>query len=137
MYAEAGYEDVAEEIAAELAERVRDAQAAGILRDRLILDPGLGFAKRAEHSMAALAGLPRLAALGLPILSGPSRKSFLQIGVGEAPPASRLWGTAAAVTASILLGAHIVRVHDVPEMVHVARVADAVASRMTATGTRG
>ena len=60
------------------------------------------------------------------LLSGPSRKSFLQKGLGERPPSGRLWGTAAAVAASVLVGAHIVRVHDVPEMVDGVRVADAL-----------
>jgi dihydropteroate synthase len=127
MYAEAVYTDVAGEVAHELAARAQAAQAAGIARDRIILDPGLGFAKRAEHSLAALAGLDRLAALGYPILSGPSRKSFLKTGLGDLPPRDRVWGTAAAVTASVLLGAHIVRVHDVKEMVQVVRVADQIA----------
>jgi len=126
MYAEAKYADVAGEVTAELAQRVAAAERAGIRRDRLLVDPGLGFAKRAEHTYAALAGLPRLAALGLPIVSGPSRKSFLKIAVGDVPPAARVWGTAAAVAASILLGAHIVRVHDVKAMVDVARTADAL-----------
>jgi dihydropteroate synthase len=130
MYAEAAYADVAADIAHDLAARIDVAVAAGIARDRIILDPGLGFAKRAEHTLDALAGLGRIAALGFPVLSGPSRKSFLKIGLGDVPPAERVWGTAAAVTASILLGAHIVRVHDVAEMAQVARVADAIADRM-------
>ncbi len=126
MYARAQYADVAAEVAAELAERAQVARAAGIPAARLILDPGLGFAKRAEHTLQALVGLPELAALGYPILVGPSRKSFLTAALGPVPPAERVWGTAAAVTASILFGAHIVRVHDVAPMVQVARVADAV-----------
>jgi len=128
MYKEADYRDVVADVTAELRDRVADAEAAGIARDRIILDPGLGFAKRAEHSLAMLAGLPRLAELGLPILSGPSRKSFLKTGLGDVPPDQRVWGTAAAVTASVMLGAHIVRVHDVKEMVQVVRVADQIYS---------
>jgi len=127
MYAEAEYGDVAGEIARELGERVRAAEAAGIARDRIILDPGIGFAKRAEHSFAAIAGIPRIAALGFPILCGPSRKSFLKAVLGDVPPAERVWGTAGAVAASILAGAHIVRVHDVREMAQVARVVDHLA----------
>ena len=130
MYAEAKYTDVAGEVTAELAERVAAAERAGIRRDRLLVDPGLGFAKRAEHTYAAIAGLPRLAALGLPMVSGPSRKSFLKIAVGDVPPAERVWATAAAVTASILLGAAIVRVHDVREMIDVVRTADAIRRQM-------
>ena len=129
MYAEAHYADVAGEIARELAERIAVAAAAGIGRDRIVVDPGLGFAKRAEHTLEALARLPALASsLGLPILSGPSRKSFMKTALGDRPPHERVWGTAAAVTASVLLGAHIVRVHDVKEMVQVVRVADAIAA---------
>jgi len=73
-----------------------------------------------------LAGLERLAALGQPILVGPSRKSFLRAALGDVPAGGRGWGTAAAVAAAVLGGAHIVRVHDVAEMVQVVRVADAV-----------
>ncbi|MFI5178973.1 MAG: dihydropteroate synthase [Vicinamibacterales bacterium] len=126
MYARAQYGDVVAEVTAELADRVRAAEAAGIPRSQIVVDPGLGFAKRAEHSLAMLAGLPRLATLGCPILVGPSRKSFLTAAIGDVPAAGRAWGTAAAVAAAVLLGAHIVRIHDVAEMVQVVRVADAV-----------
>jgi dihydropteroate synthase len=126
MYREAVYEDVAGEIVSELAAAMRAAETAGVSRDAIVLDPGLGFAKRAAHSYEALALLDRLAALGRPILSGPSRKSFLKEAVGEVPPAEREWGTAAAVAASVLLGAHIVRVHGVREMAQVTRVCDRV-----------
>lgn len=124
MYKAAVYVDVVEEIARELDAAIVRAVASGVPRDRIILDPGLGFAKRAEHSYEALAHLDRFAALGRPILSGPSRKSFLEQAIGERVPAERDWGTAAAVTASVLGGAHIVRVHRVREMVDVVRVAD-------------
>ena len=126
MYDHASYRDVAGEVLTELGERDRAARAAGIRADRIILDPGLVFAKRAEHSMAALAGLNRLAALERPLLVGASRKSFLQAALGPVPPADRLWGTAAAVAASVFRGAHIVRVHDLPAMRDVVRVADAL-----------
>jgi dihydropteroate synthase len=128
MYERAVYGDVVADVSRELAERAGAALAAGVPRNRIVLDPGFGFAKRAEHSMRVLARLDALHALGFPILSGPSRKSFLQTGLGERPPSERTWGTAAAVTASILSGAHIVRVHDVAAMVDVARVADAIAA---------
>jgi dihydropteroate synthase len=126
MYAHARYGDVVGEIVAELAERGQAARAAGIDERRIIYDPGLGFAKRAEHTLAAIAGFGAFAALERPILSGPSRKSFLRAALGDVPPAGRVWGTAAAVTASVLAGAHIVRVHDVREMTQVVRVADAI-----------
>jgi dihydropteroate synthase len=126
MYAQAVYDaPVSVEVIRELTVRVQAAERAGIDLERIIVDPGLGFAKRAEHSYAALAGLARLAALGRPILTGPSRKSFLAPR-GDAAPADRLVETAAAVTASVLGGAHIVRVHDVAPMVQVVRVADAI-----------
>jgi dihydropteroate synthase len=126
IYEFAEYGDVMGEIAAELGARVDAAARAGVPRDRVIVDPGYGFAKRAAHTLEALARLDELAALGRPILSGPSRKSFLKTALGDVPPGERVWGTAAAVTASILAGAHIIRVHDVKEMAQVARTADAI-----------
>ena len=124
MYREARYDDVVGEVTRELADAIGRAVAGGVSRDQLIIDPGLGFAKRAEHTFVALANLDAFADLDRPILVGPSRKSFLQDAVGEQPPSGREWGTAAAVTAAVLLGAHIVRVHGVREMTQVARVAD-------------
>jgi dihydropteroate synthase len=129
IYEFAEYGDVMGEISAELGARVDAAERAGVPRERVIVDPGYGFAKRAAHTLEALARLDELAALGCPILSGPSRKSFLKTALGDVPPADRVWGTAAAVTASILAGAHIVRVHDVKEMAQVARTADAIRNR--------
>ncbi|CAN5402518.1 dihydropteroate synthase [soil metagenome] len=126
MYDLAEYEDVVGEIASELRAAMDRAVSVGVRRESLILDPGFGFAKRAEHTWGALAGLAAFAALDRPILSGPSRKSFLTAAIGDRPPAEREWGTAAAVAASVLLGAHIVRVHGVREMVDVVRVADRI-----------
>jgi dihydropteroate synthase len=125
MYREAVYDDVVAEIARELGDRIEAALDAGVSRSRIIIDPGLGFAKRAEHSYAALAALGRLAALDRPILVGPSRKSFLA-GHDDGGPDDREWGTAAAVTAAVLEGAHMVRVHRVREMVQTVRVADRI-----------
>jgi dihydropteroate synthase len=124
MYREARYGNVAEEVAAELAAAIDRAIAAGIPREAIVVDPGIGFAKQAQHSFEALAGLPRLIRLDRPILVGPSRKSFLTTAVGDRPPSEREWGTAAAVAASVLFGAHIVRVHGVRDMTEVVRVAD-------------
>jgi dihydropteroate synthase len=126
MYERATYADLCAEVAAELADAVSRALRAGVSRDAIVLDPGFGFAKQARHSFELLAHLDRLAALDRPILSGPSRKSFLKAALGERLPPDREWGTAAAVAASVLLGAHIVRVHGVREMVDVVRVADRV-----------
>ena len=126
MYEQAQYADVVTDVCTELGQRIDQAVAMGIARDRLIIDPGLGFGKRAEHSWAVLAGLDRLASLGCPLLVGVSRKSFLTRATGPLEPEARDWASAAAVTASILAGAHIVRVHRVAEMVQVARVSDAI-----------
>jgi dihydropteroate synthase len=124
MYRDAHYDDVTREVSAELQARIRDAIAAGIDPSRVLIDPGIGFAKRAEHSAAILARLQELHALGRPILVGPSRKSFLQHATGGSAPGARDWATAAAITGAVLAGAHVVRVHAVPEMVDVVRVAD-------------
>jgi dihydropteroate synthase len=128
MSQHATYGDVVGEVAAELGTQLEMAERAGISREAVILDPGIGFAKGPEHSTALLARLdaPPLGALGRPWLVGPSRKSFLQAAIGDVPAPDRDWATAAAVTAAILHGAHIVRVHRVPEMVQVARVADMI-----------
>ena len=137
MYGEAVYGDVGDEVARELGARLDAAIDAGVARSRIIIDPGLGFAKRAEHTYAALAALGRLVPLECPILVGPSRKSFLG-NEGDGGPDDRNWGTAAAVTAAVLEGAHIVRVHQVHEMVQVVRVADQVrAHRLRSVGDEG
>lgn len=126
MYREAAYTDVAGEISRELQMAIGRAVDAGVARHAIIVDPGLGFAKRAEHSYSALASLATFRTLDRPLLCGPSRKSFLTAAIGQRTPAERDWATAAAVTASVLLGAHIVRVHRVAEMVDVIRVADRI-----------
>ena len=126
MYEQATYGAVVGDVIRELGERIERAAAMGVSRAGLIIDPGLGFGKKAEHSWAVLAGLDRLTALGCPILVGVSRKSFLTKATGPLEPEARDWASAAAVTASILAGAHIIRVHRVAEMVQVARVADAI-----------
>jgi dihydropteroate synthase len=126
MHDHAEYGDVVSEIAADLRRAVDRAIGYGVAREQLIVDPGIGFAKRAEHSLAALAGLDGLGALGFPILVGPSRKSFITWAAGRMPAEERDWPTAAAVTAAVLAGAHIVRVHNVDKMVQVVRLADAL-----------
>ncbi|MGB6199745.1 MAG: dihydropteroate synthase [Candidatus Acidiferrales bacterium] len=126
--------DVMRDVVSSLRRAVRVARAAGVSKERILLDPGFGFGKRHAQNFELLARLPELARLGFPIVVGPSRKSSIgwaQLGERPsakkvAPATERLWGTAAAVTAAILGGAQIVRVHDVAEMLQVARVADAV-----------
>ena len=126
MYRDARYGDVLADVSAELRQAIARADAAGVPRAQVILDPGIGFAKRAEDSRAVLVGLAAFGPLGRPLLVGPSRKSFLADGQPPVPPADRDWGTAAAVTVSVLGGAHIVRVHNVAAMVQVVRAADAL-----------
>lgn len=134
MYAQAQYGDVVSDIARDLTRAMERAVSRGVALDRLILDPGIGFAKRAAHSLAALADLPALAGLGRPLLVGPSRKSFLTAAIGDVPAAARDWATAAAVTTAVLGGAHIVRVHAVAEMVQVVRTADMIRTHGSGTG---
>jgi dihydropteroate synthase len=126
MYSLAHYDDVVCDVVRELREAMARARAAGIGDASVIVDPGIGFAKKAVHSIDVLARLDTLAELDRPILSGPSRKSFLNSALGDRVPAEREWGTAAAVAASVLLGAHIVRVHGVREMIDVVRTADLI-----------
>ena len=124
MYREAVYDDVVSEVTEELNAAITRALSAGVRRESVIVDPGLGFSKRAEHSYAILGSLDALRQLDRPILCGASRKSFLTAAIGPKEPLQREWATAAAVTASILLGAHIVRVHQVADMMDVVKVAD-------------
>lgn len=127
MYEQASYHAVVDEVLDELRESIAFATRAGIAEDRIIIDPGLGFAKDAKHSYEVLARLDAFGELGRPVLIGPSRKSFLARPLGgQVPPADRDWATAAAVTAAVLAGAHIVRVHAVREMLQVVRVADEI-----------
>jgi dihydropteroate synthase len=120
--------DVMKDVTQGLRKSVRAARKAGVAKSQIILDPGIGFGKSFAQNYELLQKLPQLAKLGYPLLIGTSRKGFLGATLARdgkpAPPEERIWGTAATVTASILNGAHIVRVHDVAEMVHVARVAD-------------
>jgi dihydropteroate synthase len=111
------------------------AKRAGISSARIVVDPGIGFGKKHEQNFEILARLPEFARLGCPVAVGTSRKAFLgkalaRLGQPAAPPEERLLGTAATVTASILGGAHIVRVHDVAEMAGVVRIADFISSHI-------
>ena len=126
MYRHACYRDVGGEVVAELGAVVDRAVSAGLPREQVVVDPGLGFAKRPDATLAALAALPSLRGLDCPILVGPSRKSFLTAALGSRPPAEREWGTAAAVAAAVWFGAHIVRAHRVDAQGDVIRVADAI-----------
>ncbi len=127
MYRQAVYHDVVDEVLDELRESMAFATGAGIPKDRILVDPGLGFAKEAPHSYEVLARVHEFGELGRPLVVGPSRKAFVTRPLGrEIPAAARDWPTAAAVTAAVLSGAHLVRVHAVGEMVQVMRVADEI-----------
>ncbi|MFQ5662382.1 MAG: dihydropteroate synthase [Terriglobia bacterium] len=104
---------------------VERARGAGLRRTQLVIDPGIGFGKTVTQNFEILCHLRRLEKFKLPIMIGTSRKTFIGKVLNQAPEA-RLLGSAATVAAAILAGAHIVRVHDVPEMVQVARIADAI-----------
>lgn len=127
MYKEAVYNEVVDEVLDELRESVAFATGAGVAPERIIIDPGLGFAKEAVHTYEVLARLDEFSELGRPLLVGPSRKRFLNRALGaDVPAAEREWATAAAVAAAVFAGAHIIRVHAVREMAQVARVSDEV-----------
>ena len=120
--------DVMHDVAQGLKKSLAIARKAGVQKSQILLDPGIGFGKSFAQNYELLEKLPQLAKIGYPLLVGTSRKGFLGATLKRdgksAPPEERIWGTAATVTASILNGAHIIRVHDVPEMAQVARVAD-------------
>jgi dihydropteroate synthase len=127
MNEDAVYGDVAADVIRELRDRIASATAAGVPRRHVIIDPGIGFAKWPAHSYGVLARLPEIsAALDRPVLVGPSRKSFMREAVSGREASNRDWGTAAAVAAAVLNGAHIVRVHAVAEMTQVVRVAEEI-----------
>ncbi len=123
--------DVVRDTMTGLREALVRARRAGLEKSRILLDPGIGFGKSHEQNFEILARLPEFARLGCPIVIGTSRKAFLgkalaKPGEPPLPPNERILGTLATVTASILGGTHIVRVHDVAEIARVARVTDAI-----------
>jgi dihydropteroate synthase len=122
----ARYDDVVAEVRQGLLQASETALAAGVRPEQLIWDPGLGFAKDTEQNLALLRGLAVLAADGVPLLVGPSRKRFIGAVLEEARPRARLWGTAAVCSQAIAQGARILRVHDVGPIVQIARMADAL-----------
>jgi dihydropteroate synthase len=140
MYAAARYGDVVTEVCAELTARVEDVVGAGVAPEQLVLDPGLGFAKRAEHNWALLAGLDRLVGLGLPVLVGASRKTFLGRLLGDAdgtvrPAEQRDAATLATTVLAAQAGAWGVRVHDAAASVDAVRTVEAV--RAVRSAARG
>ena len=127
MYEQAHYHDVVDEVLDELRESLAFAAGAGVPREQMLVDPGLGFAKDATHSFEVLGRLAEFADLGRPLVVGSSRKSFLNRPIKQAAlTADGEWPTAASVAAAALAGMHVVRVHAVREMAQVVRVADEI-----------
>jgi dihydropteroate synthase len=118
------YDDVVGEILAFFERQIDRAIECGIDRAKIVIDPGIGFAKQYQQSIEIIRHLDRFEILDLPLLVGVSRKSFIGKILNQPDPEGRLWGTAAACCASIAKGSDILRVHDIAEMVDVSRVAD-------------
>jgi dihydropteroate synthase len=135
MQADPRYDDVVAEVREFLRERAERCMGAGIARDRLVIDPGIGFGKRLEHNLALLAALPALVALGWPVLVGVSRKSMFSALLGRAVD-ERVAGGVAMATAAILSGASIVRTHDVAATVDAVKVAVALKEAGKPVGCR-
>jgi dihydropteroate synthase len=126
MQEEPRYDDVVREVREYLGARLDAAVAAGVERDRLCIDPGLGFGKTYEHNLELMLEIDTFLDLGAPLLVGPSRKSFIGKALDDARPEDRLEGSLGAVAWLAGRGAHIVRVHDVKETVRVLKVVDAI-----------
>lgn len=120
------YENVTAEVMTFLKERGRFAESMGIPRERIIVDPGIGFGKTAEHNLQLLRDLKQFGQLGYRVLAGVSRKRFIGQITGRQEPKERIWGTAAAVAMSVAGGADILRVHDVREMLDVVKTTWAI-----------
>lgn len=120
------YDDVVGDVHRALLKATERAIGAGVKREQILWDPGLGFAKDTRHNLALLDGLESIAAEGFPLLVGPSRKRFIGAVLDQPRPRARLWGTAAVVCRAIAAGARVVRVHDVAPIVQTARMAEAL-----------
>jgi dihydropteroate synthase len=119
------YHRLIDEIFGFLSEQIKKASGHRISRNRIAIDPGIGFGKTVKHNLKIIHHIDCFSALGVPILVGPSRKSFIGE-VLDLPPPERLEGTAAAAAISVFQGAHILRVHDISSLVRVVRIADAI-----------
>ncbi|WP_071188139.1 dihydropteroate synthase [Trichormus sp. NMC-1] len=131
MQQQTDYQDLIGDIYSFLSQQINAAIAAGIQHDKIIIDPGIGFAKNYEQNLEIFRRLQTLKMLNCPILVGASRKSFIGKILNQPDPQARVWGTAAACSAAIFNGADILRVHDVSEMRQVALVADAIYRQVT------
>jgi dihydropteroate synthase len=116
------YDDVVREVGGFLLAQAAVLEAAGVARERIVIDPGIGFGKTLEHNLALLAGIPVLAEFGYPVLVGVSRKRFIGELSGESVPQQRLGGSIAAGLAAVKAGASVLRVHDVAATVQALAV---------------
>jgi len=126
MQAEPKYKDVVSEVMEFLLKRAKKAQEVGILKERIFIDPGIGFGKTTEHNLLLLRNIDRFVDSGYQVCVGTSRKSFIGEITGKEKPADRIFGTAATVALCVAAGVSIVRVHDVAEMVDVVKIVSAV-----------
>ena len=120
------YEDVLLDVYDFLNARIAGAMAAGISRDRIMVDPGIGFGKTATHNLLLVRRLSLFHDLGVPVLLGVSRKRFIGAVLHEPRPRARLWGTASVCALAVAAGARVLRVHDVGPIAQVARMAAAI-----------
>ena len=128
MQAEPKYKDVVGEVLEFLLERAKQAEGFGIPKEKIFIDPGIGFGKTAEHNLLLLKNIDKFVASGYRVLAGTSRKSFIGKITGKEEPSKRIFGTAATVALCVAAGVSIVRVHDVAEMVDVVKVVSAIES---------
>jgi dihydropteroate synthase len=126
MQVEPKYKDVVAEVLAFLLDRAKRAERYGIPKERIFIDPGIGFGKTVEHNLKLLAHLDKFVKTGYRVLIGPSRKAFIGKLTGKENPTQRFFGTAASVALCVAAGASIVRVHDVAEMIDVIKTTNAI-----------
>jgi dihydropteroate synthase len=125
MQVDPKYDDVVGEVLEFLLTRAERAQQLGILKERIFIDPGIGFGKTVQHNLLLLKNIEKFVAAGYRVLVGPSRKTFIGKITGKENPAERIFGTAAAVALCVSAGVSVVRVHDVAEMADVIKVVQA------------
>jgi dihydropteroate synthase len=128
MQVEPKYKDVVAEVLTFLLERAKQAQGFGISKERIFIDPGIGFGKTLEHNLKLLANIDKFVNSGYRVLIGPSRKKFIGTLTGKDNPADRIFGTAAAVALCASTGVSILRVHDIAEMIDAIKVTNAIMS---------
>ena len=126
MQADPVYDDVVKEVMRFLADRIDFAVAAGVERSQIVVDPGIGFGKTVHYNLLLLKYLAKFHELDVPLLVGPSRKSFIGKVLGQDDPAERLYGTAATAAWCVAAGAQIIRVHDVKPMQQVLKMMSAI-----------